>query len=154
MRKWKLAHLLPLLVCMVLTLTLALAVTACGKNPADAAPAVSAVKPLDQVEVRAAKTLRLAGLAYSNIIGAAGEAADKGLITEAQWARVAASGTMFYSAYHTARLALIQYHNAPGDPGTKEKLLASLANAMDNWRPFASYVAPLVGLPVPNLETE
>ena len=160
MRKWKLARLWTLLVCMALTLTLALAVTACGKQPTTSEPgaAVSApagpAKNLDAAEVRATKTLRLAGLAYSNIIGAAGEAADKGLITEAQWARVAASGTMFYSAYHTARLALIQYHNAPGDPGTKEKLLAALANAMDNWRPFASYVAPLVGLPVPNLETE
>ena len=65
MRKWKLARLWTLLVCMALTLTLALAVTACGKQPTTSEPgaAVSApagpAKNLDAAEVRATKTLRL-----------------------------------------------------------------------------------------------
>lgn len=160
MRKWKLARLWTLLVCMALTLTLALAVAACGKQPTPADPGASVsapssqAKPLDALEAKATKTLRLAGLAYDSIMRAAGEAADSGTITPAQWDKVATGARAFHAVYHTARLALLEYHRAPGDPGSRDKLTGTLGNVLANWREFATYAAPLVGMAVPDIGKE
>ena len=158
MRKVNLARLWTMCVCMALTLTLALAVTACGKQPTPTEPGVSApssqAKPLDSLETKATKTLRLAGLAYDSIMRAAGEAADAGTITPAQWDKVATGARAFHAVYHTARLALLEYHRAPGDPGSRDKLTGTLGNVLANWREFATFAAPLVGMAVPDIGKE
>lgn len=157
MRKWNSPF---VWVCMALILILGLVACSCSTtgqgngSKATTQDAVAAVADTaqDPTELYAAKTLLIIGTTYDRFMRAAGTAADQGGITEDQWTTIYKAATVFFGVYHTARLALLEYHKAPKGQGDAAKLKETLGNALSDWKLFAAYIAPLIGAEAPTIE--
>ena len=157
MRKWN----SPLVwVYMALILTLGLVACSCSTKGQDSgtqattqdAVADVAATAQDPIELYAAKTLLIIGHTYDRFMRAAGIAADQGDISEEQWGTIYKAATVFFGVYHTARLALLEYHKAPKGQGDAAKLKETMGNALTDWKLFAAYLAPLIGAEPPTIE--